>query len=519
MKLDWNNLPRSALDGTRIVEGARYSAKFYHAAPHAIAPQISHGRLANISLHRPGLHTFGTHEFEAELHLHFKGEPSLFFHEDTPDHLLVIPIEVNWAWDAPLHPALEWLEKPQDYKDPHECDWTWHGIARFVRNGFNCPPFHLKANSLFAGQNRALHYGGDGNCANTFVVTDSINVAGEQMNRVKQLVGHDWKEKELRHPGELVVAAVLLPVESFTVFSEQETSWRRRVYLTIMTIGVVGIVGCFLLVRRFSDVYEVDITEFASDRCVQNNTRLDHWVSYIIGLAVPWCAYLSGSTNSMTGMPYEYQITWYGMAMIHMLHELAMFVQVGGAVKRMSYRRVARLAILSFMGLVHFELQIQFSIIALMHGSYYSFTSLVTFVLTNIAGQLVLLSCRSTNTLRFKARSFEVLHGVLMKRLEELESAEDDSIKDKGGWRTFQAEDRNRFSGGDGQEGEHGSDSGIDGMWVFISTVGDVVQCVLQIAFVSKYGSSPVMYGSIALTTFYMVAGYIARIAPNKAVD
>merc|ERR1712007_314142 len=103
------------------------------------------------------------------------------------------------------------------------------------------------------------------------------------------------------------------------------------------------------------------------------------------------------------------------------------FVQVGAACQRLSYFRLARLVLLSFMGLLHVALQIQFGIVALMHRTYIGWMSVLTFIICNILGQLSLVTCKATPWLRFKVRNFEVLTACYVKYMEvaEMDGSDD----------------------------------------------------------------------------------------------
>lgn len=517
MKLDFDSLFRRDLNGSTVVESARrkYNARLFRAAPDAITPTISYGLLSDVKFHVPGLHGFGKRHFDAEIHLIFQGEPNSW---DAPDFTLVVPVETAWSWDRPTHPALDFLGRLPNFTDSSRCGWDKDGIAEWINHGFQCPPYELEVADLFQQSGRAMEYSSGHGCSYTFVLAESIIAAGPELALVRNKIENSLSEGDdgsVAAEPEVVVGLVLRADQTFTVFTEQEIRSRKKMFFLIMTGGVTVVVFIFLGVRRCSTAFEVEINEFVEDPYLQLNTKVDHWICFMASLVIPWVAYSNGSTNRSSGMPYEYVLVWFGFALLHMAHECILLIQVGGAVKRLSYFRVARLTVMSLMGLLNIELHIQFGIVAVMVGhTIIGWASILMFALCN-AWNLVMVTHRCPPGLIFKLRSFEVVQAVYEERLK----VDDVSMHVEA------ANFGKKLAGvkssllkrwtlrDDANENEDG------GFAEFLFSCSNIIQCGLLIFFLGQCGSSPLIIVSLALTLFYVGIGSIHTLLPQPRLE
>jgi len=514
MKLDFDSLVRRDFNGSKVVESARrkYNARLFRAAPDAITPTISYGLLSDITFHVPGLHGFGKRHYDAEIHLIFQGEPSSL---DAPDFTLVVPVEAAWSWDRPVHPALDFLGRPPNFTDSSHCDWDKDGIGEWINHGFQCPPYELEVADLFQQSDRAMEYSPGHGCSYTFVLSESIIAAGPELALVRNKIENSLSEGDdgsVAAEPEVVVGWVLRGDQPFTVFTEEEMRGRRKMFFLIMTGGVTVVVFMFLCVRRCSTAFEVEIQQFVEDPYLQLNTKVDHWMCFVASLVIPWVAYSNGSTNKSSGMPYEYVLVWFVFALLHMAHECILLIQVGGAVKRLSYFRVARLTVMSLMGLLNIELHVQFGIAALLHGSIIGWASILMFALCN-GGNLVMLTHRCPPGLIFKMRNFEVVQAVLEERLEVDEVS-----------MHVEAANFGKKLAGDKASLLKRSTSGDDlhedgGFADFLVSFSNIIQCGLLIAFHAQCESWPLIKASLALTLFYVVIGSIHTLLPKPLLE
>merc|ERR1719245_1459658 len=142
---------------------------------------------------------------------------------------------------------------------------------------------------------------------------------------------------------------------------------------------------------------------------------------------------------------------------------------------------------MTFFSLVNLELHVQFAIIALMNRSVLGWISLFVIIFFNVIGQLFLMSWKPTPWLRLKMRSFEVMHACYIARLEVGDVSPTRSLK--------------RSERGDDDDV---SVSGYESMVMFLSYVGDLIQFFLAMAFVVRFGNSPVLTGVISVTVLFL---------------
>jgi len=489
VQLTWSRMDRRHLQrkehATSVnmeVVGGEYLAKLYRAPSHAMYATSTVGVLKRIQLVFPGKHFIGAHRLGAELHLEHEGR-----HPTDPKFKVVMPLEIGWAWHETLSPVMDFLGSDRNQVD-WKCDgWEW------VKQGFKCPPFILASRFLATNTEdelEVLHFGseGKGDCQeHTFFIMKSVRVAVSQLEKfnftAEDLSNHQLPEFDERTPPRQVVVSVALgPDGAFRVFSTGELIRRKMVYFGVVFLLMLALVGAFCLVRRCSGIYEVDMVDFAMDHCLNVNLRVDHWVCYIAAIAVPVLAYFQGSTNRITGMPYEWLGTYFAVVYCHCIHELVMYVQIGGSAKKIGYGKVAMCTVMSAFTLLHYNLQVQFMVIAWMHGSWCTWSSLIVFLLSNIFGQLVWFTRMEEsgqyNMDMFKARGLEVVNAVFQARMQD--KSQDKSQTDK-------------FSS--------------DGRYLLVSGCGDVCQLLIMMSYIARHGQTPVVMASMTLTAFFMLSG------------
>jgi len=507
VKLLWTEIRRRDVEGMVVKEGIHYWGKLFRAEPGAYKAAVSYGVLKNISLHMPGLHKIGDHRFMAEVHLVHKGMKRGFLDvsHEHPDFTIVVPIDFDWAWDTKRSEVFDWLTRSNGFDGEAHCDWSVLGALRFMRNGFRCPVQRLQAEHLLKGGGRALHYSAPGGCLNMFVVSEALQVNGQQIQEVKERITHEPAHfgDVYGVPGEIVVGSALLNWDAFTVFSEGETQKRQIRFEIIRATSMLAVIAGYLLLRKkYTEGFQREITDYVHDWWVQTNLRLDHWLCTFVTWLIPFISYVDGSSNLNYGMPYEYQMALFAFFLLHMVHELVMINQVGTAIARLNRMTIVRLAFMSLVGLMHVYYHICFCFVALMHGSALWWWSCVTFVTCNILGEVVLLTIHCPPLLAFSARSFSVMHGVLeagMKEVELKSTTDKEKLK-----KTHSFVEESSWS-----------DSGVQGTYFCMSFTAEVLQLIFQMLYVMKYGNCVVVNISMCLSGFYLISGVLVTNCPS----
>mmetsp|Transcript_39067 Transcript_39067/g.112854 ORF Transcript_39067/g.112854 Transcript_39067/m.112854 type:complete len:735 (+) Transcript_39067:76-2280(+) len=488
IKLLWHELHRDDVHQGSVRDGKDYWAQFYRATPNAITPTWSFGRLTNIHLHIPGMHSVGGFRFPGEIHLQHEGiQRTLLDSPDRPNFTMVVPIEVTWVWDTPLNPVLLWLARGLT---GNENLWVFNSWMTWLRN-----PAYLYSSDIMPGGSRAVYYDLGHGCGHTFVLTKSISVFGNRLDMLKQYIKNETVlEEQFIRPTGVFVGSALRPFESFTVFSSGEMRARIIVFETLMWCSMLLYLIALVLVKKCAVAYELELTDFARDPWVERNLLADHWLVTGVMIAMPLISFANGSTNIATGMPYEYKLSYFVAVMVHMWHELIMLVQVGGAVRRITYYKLLQKALKSFAGLIHYELFVCFAFIAQMHGSNLGYASMVTFFLCVIVGQVWLLTARCPPTLAFSVRSFLIMDYLLQRRLMDLERMDEDSTV------------KRRFEETTTTDGDELlTDSGVGGVVQCTVLFADVVHFTLMIAFVLQFGPTAIVTVSLLLSCGFIL--------------
>jgi hypothetical protein len=222
---------------------------------------------------------------------------------------------------------------------------------------------------------------------------------------------------------------------------------------------------------------------------------LDHFLSYAVAVLLPAVASSHGLINRETGSPWEVHLIFGAWLVLHSLHELYWFSQVGGAVDSVSFWSVAKFVALGWFAQVDYYTDVQFIYVSALWGSWLSWYAVVVFTLSNLFGQLLVQNVSMLNkdpapvAGSFKMRAFEVLHAVLHSHGQRVGfpvSKSDKKRLDEGGKR----------------------DLLLPAATLLLKLLGeDVLQAVGQIAFTYWYAGSALVYFSVSTSLFLAAYG------------